>query len=186
VEKNITTGQEIRSDLMLANAPQFINPQFVVTDPKRLWLFLDVDEMMVTQLSAGQQAQVHTKAYPDKTFNGRLDIIGRELDPTTRTLKARCLVDNSDGLLNAEMYVTADVTATAAAGVEISSKAIFLRDNQPYIFVETATGEFQRRAVKPGVENNGRTAIGEGVTSGDRVVSDGCLLLESILDGDNS
>ena len=31
VEKNISPGQEIRSDLMLANAQQFINPQFVVT-----------------------------------------------------------------------------------------------------------------------------------------------------------
>ena len=186
VEKNITPGQEIRSDLMLANAQQFINPQFVVTDPKKLWLFLDADELTVTQLIPGQPVRIHTKAYPDKTFNGHLEIIGHELDPTTRTIKARCLVDNAAGLLSAEMYVTVDVTATGAAGVEISSKAIFLKDNQPYVFVETATGEFQRRAVKLGVESNGRTAIVEGLATGDRVVSDGCLLLESILEGDNS
>ena len=186
VEKNITPGQEIRSDLMLANAQQFINPQFLVTDPKKLWLFLDADELTATQLSPGQPVRIHTKAYPDKTFNGHLEIIGHELDPTTRTIKARCLVDNAAGLLSAEMYVTVDVTATGAAGVEISSKAIFLKDNQPYVFVETATGEFQRRAVKLGVESNGRTAIVEGLATGDRVVSDGCLLLESILEGDNS
>jgi len=186
VEKNISPGQEIRSDLMLANAQQFINPQFVVTDPKKLWLFLDVDELTVTQLSSGQQVLIHTKAYPDKIFSGHLAIIGHELDPTTRTIKARCLVDNADGLLSAEMYVTVDVTATAAAGVEISSKAIFLKGNQPYVFVETAAGEFQRRAVKLGVESSGRTAILEGITAGDRVVSDGCLLLESILEGANS
>ena len=186
VEKNLTPGQEIRADLMLANAPQFINPQFVVTDPKKLWLFLDVDELTVTQLSPGQPVLIHTKAYPDKAFNGRLEIIGHELDPTTRTIKARCLVDNAEGLLSAEMYVTVDVTATAAAGVEVSSKAIFLRDNQPYVFVETAAGEFLRRAVKLGVESGGRTAIIDGVAVGDRVVSEGCLLLESILEGDNT
>jgi cobalt-zinc-cadmium efflux system membrane fusion protein len=185
VEKNISPGQEIRADLMLANAQQFINPQFVVTDPKKLWLFLDVDELTVTQLSAGQPVLIHTKAYPDKIFNGRLEIIGHEIDPTTRTIKARCLVDNADGLLSAEMYVTVDVTATAAASVEISSKAIFLKDNQPYVFVETMTGEFSRRAVKLGVESSGRTAIVDGLVAGDRVVSDGCLLLESILEGDD-
>ena len=186
VEKNISPGQDIRSDLMLANAQQFINPQFVVTDPKKLWLFLDVDELTVTQLVSGQPVLIHTKAFPEKVFHAHLEIIGHELDPTTRTIKARCLVDNIDGQLSAEMYVTADVTATTAAGVEISSKAIFLKDNQPYIFVETVTGQFVRHAVKLGLESNGRTAIVEGVVAGDRVVSEGALLLESILEGDNS
>jgi len=64
VEKNISPGQEIRSDLMLANAQQFINPQFVVTDPTRLWLFLDVDELTVTSLAAGREVSIHTPAYP--------------------------------------------------------------------------------------------------------------------------
>ena len=186
VEKNISPGQEIRSDLMLANAPQFINPQFVVTDLKRLWLFLDADELTVTQLAPGQKIFIHTQAYPDKTFQGHLEIIGHELDPTTRTIKARCVVDNGDSLLRAEMYVTVDVAANTAAAVEISSKAIFLKDNQPCVFVETGPGEFQRRIVKLGVESNGRTAILDGIAAGERVVSDGCLLLESIFEGGNS
>jgi cobalt-zinc-cadmium efflux system membrane fusion protein len=186
VEKNISPGQEIRPDLMLANAQQFINPQFVVTDQKRLWLFLDVDELTVTSLTSGQEVFVHTQAYPDRIFHGRLEVIGDELDPTTRTIKVRCLVDNGDNLLRAEMYVTVDVTANTAAGLEISSKAIFLKDNQPYVFVEIGPGQFQRRAVKLGVESNGHTAVLDGIAMGDRVVSDGCLLLESILEGDNS
>jgi cobalt-zinc-cadmium efflux system membrane fusion protein len=171
---------------MLANAPQFTNPQFVVTDPKHLWLFLDADEFTVTQLSPGQPVLIHTKAYPDRIFSGHLEIIGHELDPTTRTIKVRCRVDNPDTLLSAEMYVTVDVTATTAAGVEISSKAIFLKDNRSYVFVETGRGKFQRRGVKLGVESNGRTTILDGLEAGDRVVSEGCLLLESILEGDNS
>src|ERR1019366_9313058 len=55
VEKNISPGQEIRSDLMLAGSPQLMSPQFVVTDPKRLWLFLDVDELTATSLAAGRE-----------------------------------------------------------------------------------------------------------------------------------
>ena len=115
VEKNITPGQEIRSDLMLANAPQFISPQLVVTDPTRLWLFLDVSELDVTGLTPGREILVHTPAYPDRIFHGRLEIIGRELDPATRTIKARCRVDNRENLLRAEMYVSVDVAASGAA-----------------------------------------------------------------------
>ena len=186
VEKNITPGQEIRSDLMLANAPQFTDPQFVVTDPTRLWLFLDVDELTVTLLAAGREVSIHTAAYPGKVFHGRLEIIGHELDPTTRTIKARCLVDNGEKLLRAEMYVTADVAAGGTAGVDVPTKTAFLKDERHYVFVETMPGQFERRQVKLGIESNGRTEILGGIKSGERVVSDGCLLLESILEGDNS
>ena len=185
VEKNITPGQEIRSDLMLANAPQFVSPQLVVTDPTRLWLFLDVSELDVTGLTPGREILVHTPAYPDRIFHGRLEIIGRELDPATRTIKARCRVDNRENLLRAEMYVTVDVAASGAAGVNVPTKAIFLKGEQPCVFIETAPGQFTRRKVKVGSESDSRTAVTDGIAPGERVAGEGCLLLESILEGDN-
>ena len=185
VEKNISPGQEIRSDLMLANAQQFFNPQFVVTDPTRLWLFLDVSELDVTALTPGREIFIHTPAYPDKIFHGRLEIIGRELDPTTRTIKARCLVDNADNLLRAEMYVTVDVASSGTTGVNVPTKALFLKGEQHSVFVETAPAQFAWRTVKLGVESDSRTAITDGILPGERVVGEGCLLLESILEGDN-
>ena len=41
VERNLTPGQEIRPDQMLANAPQLFSPLFVLSDPTRLWVQLD-------------------------------------------------------------------------------------------------------------------------------------------------
>jgi membrane fusion protein, heavy metal efflux system len=186
VEKNISPGQEIRSDLMLANAPQFVNPLFVVTDPARLWLFLDVTETDLGSLSLNQEVLIHTKALPDRVFHGRLEVIGGALDAATRTVKVRCLVDNSEKLLRAEMYVSADVAAGTASGVDVSTKAIFLKDNQHYVFVETAPGQFQRRTVKLGLESNGRSAVVDGLSAGERVVAEGCLLLEAMVEGENS
>lgn len=170
---------------MLANAQQFFNPQFVVTDPTRLWLFLDVSELDVNALTPGREVFVHSQAYPDKNFHGRLEIIGRELDPTTRTIKARCLVDNGDNLLRSEMYVTVDVASSGSAGVNVPTKALFLKGEQHCVFVETAPGQFARRFVKLGVENDSRTTITDGILPGERVVGEGCLLLESILEGEN-
>ncbi len=186
VEKNITIGQEIRPDLMLANAPQFTNPQFVVTDPKKLWLFLDLDEVAVTSLQAGQAVAIHTKAWPDQVFHGQLEMIGQELDPSTRTIKARCLVDNADQKLRAEMYVTADVTTGGPTGVTVPTQAVFLKDDQHYVFVQTAPAQFERRRVTLGLESNGQTAILGELSADTPVVTGGCLLLESILEGDNS
>jgi cobalt-zinc-cadmium efflux system membrane fusion protein len=44
VEKNINPGAELRSDQMLANTPQLASPLFVITDPTRLWIQIDVPE----------------------------------------------------------------------------------------------------------------------------------------------
>ncbi len=174
VEKSITPGQQIHSDQML----------FVVTDPARLWLFLDVTETDAAALSPKQAVLIHTKAFPGKTFLGTLEIIGGGLDAATRTLKVRCALENSEKLLRAETYVSADVTG-AASGVDMATKAVFLKDNQRYVFIETTPGQFERRAVKSGAENNGRAVIVAGLSAGERVVTEGSLLLEAMLEGEN-
>lgn len=179
VEKSLNPGQEVRSDQVGDK------PLFVISDPSHLWLFLDVTEADAGSLSPNQEILVHARALPDKVFRGRLQNIGQGLDPATRTIKARCLVDNSDKLLRSEMYVSADVSA-AASGVDVPTKALFLKDNEHYVFVETAPGRFQRQRVKLGLESNGRSVVLEGLIPGQRVVSDGCLLLEAMLEGENS
>jgi cobalt-zinc-cadmium efflux system membrane fusion protein len=179
VEKAINPGQEVRSDQVGDK------PLFVVSDPARLWLFLDVTETEVASLSPGQEIIVRARGLPGKTFPGHLQIIGQGLDPATRTIKARCLVDNANKLLRAEMYVSADVTS-ASSGVDVPTKAIFLRDNQPYVFVEKAPGQFEKRQIRIGPEREGRSLVLEGVSADQHVVTEGCLLLEAMLEGENS
>lgn len=178
-EKSVNPGQEVRSDQVGDK------PLFVVTDPRKLWLYLDVTESDVASLRPGQEVVIRSRAMPGRTFRGRVDVIGEGLDATTRTVKARCLVDNSERLLRAEMYVSADVTAPAG-GVDVPTKAVFLRDNQPFVFVQTAPGAFAKQPVVVGTETNGRSVIVSGVSAGQRVVTQGCLLLEAMLEGESS
>src|SRR5207302_7105765 len=93
VEKNINPGQEVRSDQMLANAPQFFSPLFVVTDPSRLWVLLDVSDKDLPRVRRGEPILVHAQAFPDRVFQGTIDVISDSLDPTTRTVKVRASVD---------------------------------------------------------------------------------------------
>ncbi|MDB6020149.1 MAG: Efflux transporter, family, subunit, partial [Pedosphaera sp.] len=186
VERNVTPGQEVRADMMLANAPNLLAPLFVVSDPTKLWVQLDVSESDISSLQPGQQLRIYSRAYPDKVFEGTLENIGDSLDPTTRTVKVRGIVDNADKLLKAEMYVTVDVTAdaikTAPSSVEISSKAVFMKDNQYYLFIETSPGEYQRQVVKLGTEQDGKVQVFHGVNAGQKVVTEGCLLLQALMD----
>ena len=180
VEKNINPGQEVRPDQMLANAPQLFAPLFVISEPSRLWALFDVTELDMGELKAGQSLEIRTRAYPDKVFAGRVESVGDSLDSATRTMKVRAVVANPERLLKAEMYVSVDVIGEAQTGVNISAKAIFLRNNQYFVFIENAPGRYERRLVKKGNENDGTVSVREGLRPGQRVVSDGCLLLESL------
>ncbi len=180
VEKNINPGQEVRPDQMLANAPQLFAPLFVISDPSRLWVLFDVTELDMAGLKPGQTVDIRTRAFAGQVFAGRLETIGDSLDSTTRTMKARAAVANPNRLLKAEMYVSVDVIGETQAGVDIPAKAIFLRNGQNFVFLEKAPGRYERRAVKKGDENDEIVSILEGLLPGQRVITDGCLLLESL------
>jgi cobalt-zinc-cadmium efflux system membrane fusion protein len=186
VEKNINPGQEVRADQMLANATQLFAPLFVVSDPTHLWVQLDVAESDLGSLQPGQTLRIHSRAYPDTVFDGILQKIGDSLDPATRTVQVRGSVANPDKLLKAEMYVTVDVEqeagSVAQAGVEIPSKAIFMKNNQYYLFIQKAPGQYRRQSVRIGVEQDGKVQVFDGVAPGQKVVTEGCLLLQALLD----
>jgi membrane fusion protein, heavy metal efflux system len=186
VDKNINPGQEVRSDQMLANAPNLFAPLFVVSDPTRLWLQLDVAESDLQALQPGMQLRVYSQAFPDRMFSGAVEMIGDSLDPATRTVQVRGYVGNPDKLLKAEMYVRADVVInapeTARAAVEIPARSVFMRDNKYYVFIEQSPGQYLRQSVTVGAEQDGKVPIFDGVSAGERVVTYGCLLLESLVE----
>ena len=186
VDKNINPGQELRADLMLANAPNLFAPSFTVSDPSKLWLQVDVSEADLPLLQTGEALQITTRAFPGRVFDGVLDNIGATMDPATRTVKVRGVVNNPDHLLKAEMYVLVDVVQDAARagalGVEVSSKALFMKGDDSFVFLETAPGTFQRKQVKVGIEKDDKIPIYEGVSAGEKVVTEGALLLQALIE----
>lgn len=186
VEKNLNAGQELRPDMMLGNVPQTYNPLFTISDPTMLWLQLDVSETDLPSLQTGLPLHITSQAFPGKSFGGTLEKIGDSLDPATRTVKVRGVVSNPDKLLKAEMYVLVDVVQNAdrAAGesLEVPSRALFLRDNDYCVFLEQSPGQYRRQKVKVGVEKDNKVPILEGVTAGQKVVSEGALLLQALLE----
>jgi cobalt-zinc-cadmium efflux system membrane fusion protein len=181
---------------MLANAPNLFAPLFIVSDPTKLSVQLDVTELEMSSLKAGQKLRVSSRAYPGRLFEGHIEFIGDTLDPMTRTLKVRGVVDNHERLLKAEMYVSVDVeddakpapvanptSALVPGPTEISANAVFSLDQQQFVFVENPEGQYQRRPVHIAMEHHGKAIVSDGLSSGERIVSSGCLFLQSLTEG---
>ena len=72
-DRAVAPGQEVRPDQMLASEERATRPLFVITDPSRLWLWLDVAEVDLAGFRPGQDLTLRARAYPDRQFQGRVD-----------------------------------------------------------------------------------------------------------------
>jgi membrane fusion protein, heavy metal efflux system len=170
VERDVAPGQ-----LLQAGATQ----AFIISDMSSVWVLANIYQSDMSAVHVGDQVAVQTDSYPDK-FQGKISFISPALDPNTRTLQARIVVDNPGEKLKNNMYVT----ATVNAGVERNAIAVpdssVLRDdeNQPFVYVASGSNQFGRRSVEIGQSEAGKTQILKGLSPGDRVVGDGSLFLQ--------
>jgi multidrug efflux pump subunit AcrA (membrane-fusion protein) len=76
-------------------------------------------------------------------------VAGASLDPQTRVVHSRANVENPDGLLKAEMYVTVNVKLPTSEGlsVEVPASAVIYVNGKYYVFVpdKSDPNKFSRR-----------------------------------------
>ena len=180
VQRNITPGEEVRPDQMLASTPELVAPLFAVTDPSRLWVQLDVPERDLASVREGAPIAVRVQAWPDQAFRGTLTLVGSAVDPGTRTIKVRGTVDNPERRLKAEMLVTVDVMGPSRTGVVVPAAAVLLVGDAHVVFVREVPGRYRRAAVTVGAASADRVTLTGGVGPDDVVVTEGSLLLEQL------
>jgi cobalt-zinc-cadmium efflux system membrane fusion protein len=170
VEQDIAVGQ-----LIQPAATQC----FMISDVSTVWVLVNVYQKDLPFVHVGDQVSIQTDAYPD-VFHGRISYVAASLDPNTRTLQARIETGNPGAKLKKDMYVTATVDAGAIKNAIVLPDASVLRDteNQPFVYVETSTNQFGRRAVTVGESVNGKTEITSGLKAGEQVVGNGSLFLQ--------
>jgi cobalt-zinc-cadmium efflux system membrane fusion protein len=111
-----------------------------------------------------------------------MDRVSEAIDPVTHTLHARGTVANPRHQLKAEMFVSVVVPGAAATGTSVPVRAVVLVGERHFVFVEEAPGAFHRREVRVGAERDTDVLVTAGVRPGERVVTDGSVLLEHLLD----
>jgi len=171
VEKNVTTGQDLRSDNQ--------NPLYTISSLQHIWVLANVYEQDIPEIKQGQQVDIQVLAYPDRTFRGTIDNISNVLDEQARVLKVRIVLDNKDGLLKPDMFATIHVhlpTAGSQALAVPQKSVVFDRDHY-YVVVQTQPNKYEVREIKV-LNNTTRYSFVQGnLKPGDRVVTEGSLLL---------
>ena len=170
VERLVSPGQVMQAGTTQA---------FTISDMSTVWVMANIYQGDLAYVKDGDQATITTDSYPDK-FSGKISFISPALDPNTRTLQARIVVDNPGGKLKKDMYCVATVTAGTISNAIAVPDSSILRDdeNQPFVYVATSSNQFGRRQVDIGQSENGQTQILKGLSPGDKVAANGSLFLQ--------
>jgi cobalt-zinc-cadmium efflux system membrane fusion protein len=172
VEKNINEDMEIRSD----NGTNI----FTVSSLNTVWVLADVYESDLAKITTGDEVEVSTLSYGDKIFKGQISQVGNLLDPETKTMKIRIVLDNKDGLLKPEMFALVKVhVAHPKKSVLIPSASVIFDNNKYFVMVRKGKTEFEKREVIPGPVVGKNTFIKKGIDQGEVLVTEGSLLVES-------
>jgi cobalt-zinc-cadmium efflux system membrane fusion protein len=170
VERLVSPGQVVQAGQTQA---------FTISDLGTVWVLANVYQADLAYVRSGDSVVVQTDAYPG-SFAGRISYVSPAIDPNTRTLQARIVVDNPGEKLKRDMYCTVTVTAGTVTNAVAVPDSSILRDdnNQPFVYVETGDNQFGRREVEIGPSEHGLTQILKGVSFGERVAGDGSLFLQ--------
>ena len=154
-----------------------------VTDLSSVWVVGQVYERDLATIRVGSGANITSDAYPGRVFRGRISYVDPKVDPATRTAQVRIELANPGQMFKIGMYVNvafATVGASEKTITVIPKDAVQNIGNQQIVFVATERPtEFALRPVRVGPETNGFYPVLEGVSVGDRIVSEGSFMLRA-------
>ncbi len=79
---------------------------YTIADLTKLWVMLDAYESDLSWLRYGQHVTFSSQSFPGEEFDAIISFIDPVVDPATRTVDVRAIVENKDGRLKPEMFVT--------------------------------------------------------------------------------
>ena len=159
-------------------------PIYQIADLSKVWVLLDVYENM-SWIQVGDSVKFTLASIPGKTFEGAVSFIDPALDDLSRVSSARIEVDNSDGQLKPEMFVSALVQSkamTAQDELTIPKSAVLWTGERSVVYVKEPTdghGVFGLRQVVLGALLGDQYVIREGLRPGEEVVVNGAFTVDA-------
>ncbi len=162
----VTTGQEM----------------FEIADFSTMWFMFIAYEQDLPWIKIGQPVTITTPSRPGKTFEGKITFIDPNFDEATRSTKIRVelpnpLVNGRRELLH-KLYADGEVKVDAPAILTVPRSAVIETGPQAVVYTDQSGGAYKQVLVKLGRRGDKLVEITNGLKAGDKVVTNGNLLID--------
>jgi cobalt-zinc-cadmium efflux system membrane fusion protein len=176
VQRKVGPGQYVNSGAS--------DPVFVIGDLSTVWLTAFVRETDASKVSVGQEIAINVLALPGRALSARINYVSAAIDPATRRLLVRAILDNKDGLLKPEMF--ANVTIYSAGGhpaVGVPKQALIYEGDQVRVWVAHEDKSIELRQIKTGLANGDLVEVDGNLKPGEQIVTKGSLFIDRAASG---
>src|SRR5687768_13588830 len=169
IQRNVAIGQVVQpSDLL-----------FQVADLSSVWVVGDVPEQIARNVQVGQHVEIHVPALGDISFDGLIIFVADTVDPMTRTVMVRTVVENPRRKLKPAMLAGMQIIDNPAESLVVPETAVVREANRDYVFLAQGDNQFLRVPVELGPEVVDMRPVLKGLTAGQNIVVDGAFHLEN-------
>ena len=146
-------------------------------DLKKIIIDIKVPENYVGVLKPGLKAEITSSAF-NKVFKGKIETISSRIDPSTRSILSRVIVDNSKFEIIPGQLMTVKIIYDETDEIGIPESAVTIQGDSAFVYVvnnETA----EKKDIKIGKRNFGKVSVLSGINEGDLVISEGISKVRS-------
>jgi Cu(I)/Ag(I) efflux system membrane fusion protein len=152
---------------------------FRIVNLATVWVNAEIPEAQAAWVRPGAPVEARVAGYPGHAFKGRVAAILPEVNPATRTLRARIELANPQELLKPGMFATLAFAGNAVESVLVPSEAVIRTGQRDVVILALGEGRFRTAEVELGAESGGHSAVRKGLKPGDKVVLSGQFLIDS-------
>ena len=140
-------------------------------DLKKIVIDIKVPENFVNILKSGLKAEISSTAF-NKNFVGIIGSVSSRVDPSTRSILARVIVDNSEFEIIPGQLLTVKIIYDEVQQIGVPESSVTIQGKTAFVYV--VNGEtVDKKNIIIGKRNFGKVSVLDGVSEGDQVVVEG-------------
>lgn len=173
VMQNVYEGQYVKEGEKL----------FEIADFATMWFQFRAYEQDMPWIEVGQRVEVTTPSHPGQVFEGKVSFIEPNFDDMTRSTRVRVELPNlpvgHEHRLLHRLYADGRVQLAAPEVLTVTRSAVIETGPEAVAYLDRGAGAYERRTLKLGRRGDQLVEVLEGLAEGDKVVTNGNLLLDS-------
>jgi cobalt-zinc-cadmium efflux system membrane fusion protein len=179
--KSPIAGRVLERHAVLGQQAEPSTRLFTIADLSHVWIVAQLFERDAVNVRVGSTAHVMVAALPGQEFDGRVALVGRQVDPGSRTMPVRIELTNPGGALRPGMSVSTrlEVAGQNRTILAVPAAALQRVGERWLAFVPTGQNEYEMRPVGRGRDLGNDVEVISGLTAGETVVVEGAFLLKA-------
>ncbi len=160
------------------------DPIVTLTDDSVMKLDFTVPSLFLRALEIGLPVKARSRSFPDEVFEGTVTGIDSQVDPVTRSITVRALIQNSTGKLKPGLLMSVNLAHGFREALILPEESLVPSGKEQYVFVANSSKtplavddlvSVEKRQIEIASRDSGKVEVVSGIRDGEFVITHGTM-----------